>query len=225
MEQDNPDRFREEFTHGLMSTDQEYYDHLSGGEGIGMPTSITADHILELCQGDCVINGSSWLDIGCGSGRNIRPGMIGVDNCDNFLKISNSKGKDVIKGDMINLPLDDNTGIGMICIAAFHHLSTRENRLKALLEFKRVLKIGAKIMISVWSINQTQSNENKGNRKITFYYGDNIVPWNNNGTIYERYYYIFEDEEIKGLFQEAGLRLVKHFWNHGNEIYILQKDF
>jgi ubiquinone/menaquinone biosynthesis C-methylase UbiE len=164
-------------------------------------------------------------DIGCGSGRNIRPGMIGVDNCDNFLKISNSKGKDVIKGDMINLPLDDNTGIGMICIAAFHHLSTRENRLKALLEFKRVLKIGAKIMISVWSINQTQSNENKGNRKLTFYYGDNIVPWNNNGTIYERYYYIFEDEEIKKLFQEAGLRLVKHFWNHGNEIYILQKDF
>jgi ubiquinone/menaquinone biosynthesis C-methylase UbiE len=125
----------------------------------------------------------------------------------------------------INLPLNDNTGIGMICIAAFHHLSTRENRLKALLEFKRVLKIGAKIMISIWSINQTQSNENKGNRKLTFYYGDNIVPWNNNGTIYERYYYIFEDEEIKKLFQEAGLRLVKHFWNHGNEIYILQKDF
>ena len=158
-------------------------------------------------------------DIGCGSGRNIRPGMIGVDNCDNFLKISNSKGKDVIKGDMRYLPLDDNTGIGMICIAAFHHLSTREDRLKALLEFKRVLKIGAKIMISIWSINQGE------NRKLKFYYGDNIVPWNNNGTIYERYYYIFEDEEIKKLFQEAGLRLIKHFWNHGNEIYILQKDF
>lgn len=157
-------------------------------------------------------------DIGCGSGRNIRPGMIGVDNCDNFLKISNSKGKDVIKGDMRYLPLDDNTGIGMICIAAFHHLSTREDRLKALLEFKRVLKIGAKIMISVWSINQGE------NRKLKFYYGDNIVPWNNNGTIYERYYYIFENEEIKKLFQEAGLRLVKHFWNHGNEIYILKKD-
>ena len=158
-------------------------------------------------------------DIGCGSGRNIRPGMIGVDNCDNFLKISNSKGKDVIKGDMRYLPLDDNTGIGMICIAAFHHLPTRDDRLKALLEFKRVLKIGAKIMISVWSINQGE------NRKLKFYYGDNIVPWNNNGTIYERYYYIFEDEEIKKLFQEAGLRLIKHFWNHGNEIYILQKDF
>ena len=163
-------------------------------------------------------------DIGCGSGRNIRPGMIGVDNCDNFLKISNSNGKDVIKGDMTKLPLDDNTGIGIICIAAFHHLFTREARMKALLEFKRVLKIGAKIMISVWSINQTHSNETKGNRKLKFQYGDNIVPWNNKGTIYERYYYIFENEEIKGLFEEAGLRLIKHFWNHGNEIFILQND-
>lgn len=72
MEQNNPDRFREEFTHGLMSTDQEYYDHLSGGEGIGMPTSITAEHILELCQDEGVINGSSWLDIGCGSGHLLR---------------------------------------------------------------------------------------------------------------------------------------------------------
>ena len=163
-------------------------------------------------------------DIGCGSGRNIRPGMLGVDNCDNFLKISNSNGKDVIKGDMTQLPLDDKTGIGIICIAAFHHLFTREARMKALLEFKRVLKIGAKIMISVWSINQTHSNETKGNRKLKFHYGDNIVPWNNKGTIYERYYYIFENEEIKGLFQEAGLRLIKHFWNHGNEIFILQND-
>jgi SAM-dependent methyltransferase len=161
-------------------------------------------------------------DIGCGSGRNIRPGMIGVDNCDNFLKISNSNGKDVIKGDMTKLPLDDKTGIGIICIAAFHHLFTREARMKALLEFKRVLKIGAKIMISVWSINQ--GPETKGNRKLNFHYGDNIVPWNNKGTIYERYYYIFENDEIKGLFQEAGLRLIKHFWNHGNEIFILQND-
>ena len=152
-------------------------------------------------------------DIGCGSGRNIRPGMLGVDNCDNFLKISNSNGKDVIKGDMTQLPLDDKTGIGIICIAAFHHLFTREARMKALLEFKRVLKIGAKLMISVWSINQTH-NETKGNRKLNFHYGDNIVPWNNKGTIYERYYYIFENEEIKELFQEAGLRLIKHFWNH-----------
>ena len=72
MTQNDPDRFREEFTHGLMSTDQEYYDHLSRGEKLGMPTSITADHVLELCKNEGVIGGGSWLDIGCGSGYLLR---------------------------------------------------------------------------------------------------------------------------------------------------------
>jgi 2-polyprenyl-3-methyl-5-hydroxy-6-metoxy-1,4-benzoquinol methylase len=72
MAQDNPDRFREEFTHGLMSTDQEYYDHLIRGERLGMTSSITADHVLELCQNESVVEGGSWLDIGCGSGHLLR---------------------------------------------------------------------------------------------------------------------------------------------------------
>jgi SAM-dependent methyltransferase len=162
-------------------------------------------------------------DIGCGPGRNIRPGMIGVDNCDNFLKICNSKEKDVIKGDMINLPLENESGIGIICIAAFHHLINVKDRLNALTEFKRVTKLGAKIMISVWSIDQGHAT--KGNRKLHFHYGHNIVPWNNNGKIYNRYYYIFKNDEIKSLFLQAGLKLIKHFWNHGNEIFILQNTF
>lgn len=159
-------------------------------------------------------------DVGCGPGRNIRPGMIGVDNCENFIKICKNKNKDVIIGDMTNLPLESNSGVGIICIAAFHHLNNPSDRLKALMEFKRVLKSGSRIMISVWSINQ--SHAGKGNRKLTFHYGDNIVPWNSNGVIYNRYYYIFEINEIKELFEKAELKLVDHFWNHGNEIYILE---
>jgi len=165
--------------------------------------------------------GSLVYDIGCGPGRNIRTGMIGIDNCDNFLKIANNNNKDVIKGDMTCLPLDDESGIGIICIAAFHHLIDESERLKTLLEFKRVIKPGSKIMISVWSIDQ--GPETKGNRKLKFEYGDNIVPWNNHGEIYDRYYYIFKIEEIQELFKKAELKELQHFWNHGNEIYILQK--
>jgi SAM-dependent methyltransferase len=159
-------------------------------------------------------------DIGCGPGRNIRTGMIGVDNCENFIKICKNKNKDVILGDMTDLPLESNSGVGIICIAAFHHLNNPSDRFKALMEFKRVLKTGSRIMISVWSINQ--SHAGKGNRKLTFHYGDNLVPWNSNGVIYNRYYYIFEINEIKELFEKAELKLVDHFWNHGNEIYILE---
>jgi SAM-dependent methyltransferase len=159
-------------------------------------------------------------DVGCGPGRNIRPGMIGVDNCENFIKICKNKNKDVILGDMTDLPLESNSGLGIICIAAFHHLNNPSDRLKALMEFKRVLKPRSHIMISVWSINQ--SHAGKGNRKLTFHYGDNLVPWNSNGVIYNRYYYIFEINEIKELFENAEFKLVDHFWNHGNEVYILE---
>ena len=159
-------------------------------------------------------------DIGCGPGRNIRPGMVGVDNCDNFIKMCLSKDKNVIKGDMTSLPMDSESGVGIICIAAFHHLDNQKDRLTALNEFKRVLKPNSRIMISIWSIEQ--GPETKGNRKLKFKYGDNIVPWNHHGIIYERYYYIFQIEEIKGLFDKSELKLIEHFWNHGNEIFILE---
>jgi tRNA (uracil-5-)-methyltransferase TRM9 len=159
-------------------------------------------------------------DIGCGPGRNIRPGMIGVDNCDNFIKISMEKGKNVMKGDMTQLPLESNSGVAMICIAAFHHLYTEKDRIEALQEFKRVIKPSGRIMISIWSIEQ--GPETKGNRKLKFQYGDNLVPWNHHGIIYQRYYYIFRIDEIKNLFEKIGFKLIDHFWNHGNEIFIIE---
>ncbi len=165
---------------------------------------------------DTFQSGSLIYDIGCGPGRNIREGMVGVDNCDNFLKICQEKGKTVLKGSMTALPLESNSGVGMICIAAFHHLKTEQTRLDALMEFKRVLKSGSKIMISIWSINQG------GNRKLKFEYGNNLVPWNNKGEIYQRYYYIFNIDEIKILFEKTGLKVINHFWNHGNEVFVLE---
>jgi ubiquinone/menaquinone biosynthesis C-methylase UbiE len=164
--------------------------------------------------------GSLVYDIGCGPGRNIRDGMIGVDNCENFLKICKEKGKKVVNGEMTSLPFESSSGIGIICIAAFHHLKTEYERLTALLEFKRVLKPQSRIMISIWSIKQ--GVETKGNRKLKFEYGDNLVPWNNNGKIYQRYYYIFNIEEIKELFEKSEFKLINHFWNHGNEVFILE---
>ena len=160
-------------------------------------------------------------DIGCGSGRNMNyPGLkfIGIDNCDNFIKICTTKNLNVINSNVTDIPLEDNTADAIICIAMFHQLSNYENRIQTLLEIKRLIKPNCKIILSIWSKNQPLKTRRRFEK-----YGDNIVLWNNYGTIYERYYYIFKIDEIKELFKKTGLQLLQHNYDCGNEVFILTK--
>jgi ubiquinone/menaquinone biosynthesis C-methylase UbiE len=159
------------------------------------------------------------LDIGCGSGRNLREqsNWVGIDNSETFVEICRKKNLNVLQADMTNLPIEDNSVDGIICIASFHHLCNEERRMKALREMYRILKQNCKVLISVWSIHQPKKT------RRTFKYGDNIVPWNKYGIIYERYYYIFKKEEIEELFMKCAFKIESHKWDCGNEIYILKK--
>tara|TARA_B110000305_G_scaffold24412_1_gene22311 strand:+ start:4046 stop:4657 length:612 start_codon:yes stop_codon:yes gene_type:complete len=159
-------------------------------------------------------------DLCCGNGRNMMNkdyNFIGVDNSKELLKICRNKGLNVIEGEMCNIPLRSKGIDTLICIAAFHHLSTVERRIKALLEMKRVIKLGGKVVISVWSIEQPEKTRRKFNK-----YGDTIVKWNQRGKIYDRYYYIFRLDEIKELFKKVEMEIVSHIWNCGNEIFELR---
>jgi len=49
------------------------------------------------------------------------------------------------------------------------------------------------------------------------------VPWKNPKETYERYYYIFEIDEICDLFKKAGFKMAQHYWDTGNEIFELTK--
>jgi len=158
------------------------------------------------------------LDIGCGNGRCMNIGdhnYIGIEQCQKFLEICQKQNKNVIKSDMCNLQLLENSVDNIICIAVFHHLSTNTRRIKALQEMKRVMKPNGKILLSVWSKNQPPKI------KRTFKYGANMVSWNKYGQVYNRYYYIFGIEEIKKIFATVGLTIISHTWDCGNEIFIL----
>ena len=160
-------------------------------------------------------------DLGCGSGRNMNHGnlkFIGIDNCENFIKICSEKKLNVINSNITQVPLKDNSADAIICIAVLHHLSTEENRVKALLEMKRLIKQDGKILLSVWSINQPKKTRRSFNN-----YGNNIVLWNNFGKIFERYYYIFKLDEIKNLIKKAGLSIINYEYSCGNEIFTLMK--
>ena len=158
-------------------------------------------------------------DIGCGSGRNMdypNYRFIGFDNCKSFIDLCRYKGLKVYYSEITNIKIRDNSADALICIATFHHLSTHENRIKALQELKRIVKVNGKILLSVWAKEQPKKT------RITFHdYGDNIVFWKKK---YPRYYYIFQLEEIKLLFNEVGLNIDNELYDCGNNVFILSKN-
>lgn len=163
---------------------------------------------------------SSILDMGCGNGRNMdySRNIIGIDNCSEFVKICQKKGFNALESNIINTPFLSNSFDHIINIAVFHHLSNDERRIKCLNEMYRILKPNGSILISIWSKNQPEKTKKKFKN-----YGDNYVSWNNNSKIYERYYYIFQIEEIKNLFKIANFKIKDYKWDCGNEIFILTK--
>ena len=158
-------------------------------------------------------------DIGCGNGRNMQcQGIhfLGVDNCKDFLSICRSKNLNVLEADMTDIPLRDNSADAIICIAAFHHLKTEEERVKTMLEFKRLVAPGGSILLSVWSKIQPEKT-----RRTFEHYGDTLVPWNKYGKVYQRYYYIFKIEELKKIISDCHLIISDHFYDCGNEVFLL----
>ena len=159
-------------------------------------------------------------DIGCGNGRNMDyPYLtfVGIDSCLSFCKICRKKSMNVIHADMKSIPVKSYSADAIICIAAFHHIKTVEERIETLKEFKRIIKSDKNIIISVWSINQPD----KTRRKFE-HFGDTVVPWNSYGVIHYRYYYIFQIDEIKNLFNECGFSVISHEYDCENEIFVLR---
>jgi SAM-dependent methyltransferase len=164
---------------------------------------------------------STILDIGCGNGRNMRYidyNFYGIDNCEKFVELAKKITPNVFLSDMTTLPFPDNYFDAIISIASFHHLSNNTRRLECLGEMKRVLKPNGKILLSIWSINQ--SHNKKLDNKFT--YGINIVPWKDNkgNIVGDRYYYIFQIDEIINLLQQF-FNIESYNWIHGNDIFIL----
>ena len=61
-----------------------------------------------------------------------------------------------------------------LSIAVIHHIATVERRVRALRELARVLRVGGKVMISVWAMEQKH-------RK--FASQDVLIPWHRHGQL------------------------------------------
>ncbi len=139
----------------------------------------------------------SALDIGCGNGRHmaLRADEIawtGLDISESFVSICKQKGFNAQQGSMTILPFPDASFDASICIAAYHHLETDDERKQALSEVWRVLKPGGHHFMTVWAMEQPADS------KFKFTERDTYVPWKSpNRITHQRYYRIYAAGELE----------------------------
>ena len=164
---------------------------------------------------------SSIGDIGCGNGKNMMMSpdstVKGCDFSQSMVDICRSKHLDVVYGDVLDIPFDDETFDATICIAVLHHLSDYEKRMKALQELYRITKKGGQILVTVWAFEQESGCRRK------FETQDVYVDWKDRkGTkLGTRYYHMFKKNELDGLL--PGRNDYDVIYEKGNWVYKILK--
>ncbi|XDV32056.1 hypothetical protein PO909_002953 [Leuciscus waleckii] len=119
--------------------------------------------------------GSIVADIGCGNGKylhiNEKIFKLGCDVCRPLVDSAWSQGHEVQLSDGLRLPYRDGCFDSVLSIAVIHHMSTKERRIRAIKEMARTLRVGGRIMIYVWAMEQ---------KRRKFEKQDIFVPWNPN---------------------------------------------
>lgn len=164
------------------------------------------------------------LDIGCGNGRlvEVLPKSVmytGIDVSDKLL----DKAKELYpdrKNDFkvfsgVKIPYEDKSFSHIYMLAAFHHVP-KPLQLDFLLECKRVLRPGGKIVMTLWHLWRKpftkyllQSIPNKLiSRELDLF--DIYIPWKNKDgeVLGERYFHMFRKHETMKLFVDAGFKNV-----------------
>ena len=163
-------------------------------------------------------------DIGCGNGKNMQLRRdeleyIGMDISDEMVTICQTRGFNVVQGDILQIPFDDEYVDACMSIAVIHHLTTRAERISAIRELIRITKAGGKIIIYVWAFEQPESSK----RKFTSH--DEMVPFiNKDGTTHYRYYHLYTDGELLGEVMEAcpDLTIIESLTEMGNYVIVAE---
>ncbi|MFA5022039.1 MAG: class I SAM-dependent methyltransferase [Patescibacteria group bacterium] len=175
-----------------------------------------------------VKSGDKVLDLGCGNGKlrllfkDVKIDYIGVDNSDDQINFAQNRNdfkiesQQFLKAEVFNLPFADNSFEVVFFIAVLHHLPSKQLRLQALQEIKRVLKPGGVLVMANWNRYQ------KKFLPLIFHYTflkiigkseldfkDIYLPWMK-GKVY-RYYHAFTLGELKKLVKQSGLKLDSNY--------------
>ena len=176
------------------------------------------------------------LDLGCANGRNFKlmnesPNkLIGIDISFNLLKIARSDLKNVdhfssneskffqlIQGDIVNIPIRENSIDTIYSIATIHHIKKKSERKKAFIQMHETLKEKGNLILTVWRKWQIKFRDYfiwdwiKRNFTINYQtqqkmigleeFGDKYVSWtlSDKSITYDRFYHFFSKSELKKL--------------------------
>ena len=168
------------------------------------------------------------LDLGCGNGRHLvyaqKIGfsdfnLVGCDFSQNQLSVTKEKGFEAVLADLKSLPFESNSFDIVICIASFHHLLDREEQLKALSEMRRVVKSNGVILLSNWFPEKDFLDKQIEKGKFNFIDEDKQkvrVTYTRDGKKFDRYYYLFGEDELKSLCESVNLKVRKLRYDKGN---------
>lgn len=158
------------------------------------------------------------LDVGCGNGRHLEQaaatGMacMGVEASPRLAAIAHRRVPSavVVVGDARELPLREGAAGSIIATALLHHLRAGEDRERAAGEMARVARPGARVLTSVWALDDPDVAARARARGLPGGEdADLLVPWRAPGGPHvERYYRAIGLGELASLLEAAGLRLV-----------------
>jgi ubiquinone/menaquinone biosynthesis C-methylase UbiE len=134
--------------------------------------------------------------------------LYGVDFSSGMLKMAQKYAEKfhykvhLVQADICCLPFPDETFDWAISVATYHHIKGKDERLKAFIELKRVLKPGAEAFVTVW---------NKWQPAFWFKTKDVNIPWKEKDAVLLRYYHLFSYNEVRQLAVKAGFKVIASF--------------
>ena len=153
------------------------------------------------------------LDVGCGNGRllaflhgthaPIR--YTGLDNNRKLLGLAqkNHPNANFHFGDVLKLPFSKASFDSAWCIAVLHHLPAKSMQKKAIQELRRVVHKNGFVIVTAWNLWHDPYK-----KFIQSKTQHALIPWKKDKKR-NRYYYAFQENELRGLLKEAGFAKIQ----------------
>lgn len=143
--------------------------------------------------------GARILDLAAGNGRHgvlskkagARP--VAADFSRSLLAFAQERGLECVQADARDLPFPHGTFEGGLFVAGLHCIPGRAARVGALAEVRRVMRPGARVLVTVWS-------RFRDGRLSGWNVADAEVPWDGVG----RYYHFYTPLELVADCRAAG---------------------